>query len=329
MDKRRVTIVDIARELGISKTLVSNALHGRGRVSDATREAVRSAAQRMGYVSNRAAQQLRGSRYGTVGLCIPGEVRALSFYMQLLLGISDTCARYGSNVMLYTALDEHSNVTLSAPVDGVIVCDPMAHDSVVTQMTEAAIPVVTVGHVDPAQEAQTSGSVSIDYDAVLDEIFASLHVGDQYVAPVLVGTHLPELPVWLEEVRQAFARNCRARNLPEFAFWMSANHSSDVVRDLVDRVIAAKADLIIVAYQGLAATLRALLAERVVTGCRLPQVVALPGDPMSDLLDPRILSVDFRAHEYGVAAARLLHQVLDGSVPWPRSLVHEVSMREE
>ncbi|MGC7322305.1 LacI family DNA-binding transcriptional regulator, partial [Mycobacteroides abscessus subsp. massiliense] len=46
MPRAPVTIVDIAREMGLSKTTVADALGGSGRVSEATREKTRLVAER-------------------------------------------------------------------------------------------------------------------------------------------------------------------------------------------------------------------------------------------------------------------------------------------
>ncbi|RBP67032.1 DNA-binding LacI/PurR family transcriptional regulator [Brevibacterium sanguinis] len=323
MSSRRVTIVDIARELGISKSLVSNALHDRGRVSPATRELVRQTAQRLGYVSNRAAQQLRSARYGTVGLTIPSGVRALSFYMQTTLGVSDACSEIGSDLMLYTHVDERSRVSLNVPIDGAIVCDPQPDDHRIHQFTEARIPLVTIGDPSDAQRERVAASVSIDFSAVVAEVFRRLDDSSESTHPVLVVVDLPTMPVWLQEVEQAFARECRERGIPErevrlplqaddgFSSPASPRRiETSALRALVADLGEDTQSSWIVAYQGLASTLLSLATET--ASGQPPRIVAVPGDPMSDALDSRILSVDFRAHDYGATAVRLLHKALAG-----------------
>ena len=56
-----ITQYDIAREVGVSQTIVSDVLQGRprGRVSDQTRQRILEAARRMGYQVNAAARALR------------------------------------------------------------------------------------------------------------------------------------------------------------------------------------------------------------------------------------------------------------------------------
>ncbi len=67
---RRPTIVDVAREAGVSKSTVSLVLQHSPMVRAETREAVRAAMAEIGYVYNRAAATLRSSSAGLVGLVI-------------------------------------------------------------------------------------------------------------------------------------------------------------------------------------------------------------------------------------------------------------------
>ncbi|MBP7241259.1 LacI family DNA-binding transcriptional regulator [Amaricoccus sp.] len=67
---RRPTIVDVAREAGVSKSTVSNVLQGSVAVRPQTRALVDKAMEALGYVYNRAAANLRGADVGLVGLVI-------------------------------------------------------------------------------------------------------------------------------------------------------------------------------------------------------------------------------------------------------------------
>ena len=66
--RRAVTQEDVAREVGVSRTLVSFAFRGAPGVSNETREAIFDAAQRLGYRQNAAAADLARKRPSTVGL---------------------------------------------------------------------------------------------------------------------------------------------------------------------------------------------------------------------------------------------------------------------
>jgi LacI family transcriptional regulator len=70
---KRATLLDLARETGFSRTTVSYALNGHQGIPEITREKVRDAAQRLGYVPNAHAQNLAsGARSNTVELLVIG-----------------------------------------------------------------------------------------------------------------------------------------------------------------------------------------------------------------------------------------------------------------
>ncbi len=58
-EKKSVTIYDIANEMNVSSGTVYRALHNTGRISQETRKRVLETAERMGYITNVAAQGLR------------------------------------------------------------------------------------------------------------------------------------------------------------------------------------------------------------------------------------------------------------------------------
>ncbi|MFJ6302205.1 LacI family DNA-binding transcriptional regulator [Pseudarthrobacter oxydans] len=65
---RQVTQEDVAREVGVSRTLVSFAFRGASGVSDETKLAILDAAKRLGYRPNAVAADLASKRSSTVGL---------------------------------------------------------------------------------------------------------------------------------------------------------------------------------------------------------------------------------------------------------------------
>jgi LacI family transcriptional regulator len=69
MDKRP-TIIDVAREAGVSKSTVSLVLQNSALVRAETREDVRRAMSQLGYVYNRAAATLRSANAGLIGLVL-------------------------------------------------------------------------------------------------------------------------------------------------------------------------------------------------------------------------------------------------------------------
>ena len=69
--KRNITIDDIARDLGVSKTTISRAISGKGRISEATRAKVMDYIQQCNYRPSTAAKGLAESRTYNLALVLP------------------------------------------------------------------------------------------------------------------------------------------------------------------------------------------------------------------------------------------------------------------
>lgn len=98
MNKTHVTIHDIARELNISASTVSRALHNHPRISVATREAVRQVAEKYNYQPNVVASSLRQGRSNTVGVVVPRINR--NFFANVIGGMEEVLAASGYHLMI-------------------------------------------------------------------------------------------------------------------------------------------------------------------------------------------------------------------------------------
>lgn len=67
------TIADIARELGVSKTTVSRAISGKGRIGSGTRDRVLSFIEKNNYRPNPLAKGLANSRTYNICWAMPGD----------------------------------------------------------------------------------------------------------------------------------------------------------------------------------------------------------------------------------------------------------------
>lgn len=69
-----VTIIDVAKEAGVSRTTVSNVFMGKNNFSDETRTAVLAAAKKLNYKPNLAARSLITNHSRLIGLILPSYV---------------------------------------------------------------------------------------------------------------------------------------------------------------------------------------------------------------------------------------------------------------
>lgn len=156
-DSRRVTIADLARQLGLSKASVSYALNGRKGVSDQTRQRVRDLADELGFQASSAAVALSASRAGTIGIVIardPAVIVAEAFYMRTLLGVEDYLNQADAALLLRVTgehgqdLDVYRRWALQRRVDGFILFDEVADDPRVPLLNALGVPGVLVASSD-------------------------------------------------------------------------------------------------------------------------------------------------------------------------------------
>lgn len=69
-----ITVIDVAKEAGVSRTTVSNVFSGKDKCSEETRLAVLAAAKKLGYKPNLAARSLITNQSRLIGMILPSYV---------------------------------------------------------------------------------------------------------------------------------------------------------------------------------------------------------------------------------------------------------------
>src|SRR5689334_15221258 len=82
---RRVTLMDVAKDAGVSRATVSLVLRASPLVAEGTRERVHASMQKIGYVYHRGAASLRTQHSQTVGLVVPAITNP--FFAEMTVGI--------------------------------------------------------------------------------------------------------------------------------------------------------------------------------------------------------------------------------------------------
>ncbi|MDJ0343782.1 LacI family DNA-binding transcriptional regulator [Streptomyces sp. H10-C2] len=162
-DTARPTSRDVARAAGVSQATVSLVLGGksRGRVSDRTAEAVRAAAQAIGYRPNLAARNLRLGRTRTALLVVP--VLTNEYFARVYTGAARVAAEHEFGVVLYPSPDGIGPArdpfgSARASIDGVI-ASSMAADAL-DAIGGGDLPLVMLDS-DPG-EASAAATVNFD-----------------------------------------------------------------------------------------------------------------------------------------------------------------------
>lgn len=153
------TIVDVARESGVSYSTVSRALNGYEFVKPATRDKVMRAAQKLGYVPNQQARSLAGGRSNLIGILVPGLDNG--YITEIIRGIDEELANSGYNLILYTTHRHHGREStyvatiMNGAADGLMLIVPFISDDYTKALREQNFPFVLI------DQSDTTGKSSI------------------------------------------------------------------------------------------------------------------------------------------------------------------------
>lgn len=182
----QVRLIDVAREAGLSKTTISAALNGTGRLSPEVRERARETAYRMGYRPNATARLLRTGHTRLIGFVVreyvdaPWAYTELPYFTQLTNASAQAALEHGhALVLLPNYAPRHEWADL--PLDAVCVADPVIDDPLVDDFLATGTPLVTDRRV-----AGRAGGYWVDSDHQAAVREALDHLADQGATDIAV-----------------------------------------------------------------------------------------------------------------------------------------------
>lgn len=154
MDDKNLTINDIAEELGVSKTTVSRAISGKGRIGAETRKKVLDYIKEHNYRPNVIAKGLAQNKTFNLGLVLPGDynIVELPFFQNCMIGICKlaSAADYDVLISMVTAhnITQLERAVTNHKIDGVILTRTLKEDAPMKYLIENGIPFVAIGSTD-------------------------------------------------------------------------------------------------------------------------------------------------------------------------------------
>jgi LacI family transcriptional regulator len=176
----KLTLKEIAKMAGVSRSTVSRVVNDQPKVSAEVRERVLKIIAETGYRPDPAARSLVMQRSGIIGLVIPRAVQSLftdPYYPRLIQGIARACNAndYTLSLFLFRTADEeqklYPRVLRTQLVDGVIVTGAQLDDPLLPQLIQNQAPFVMVGR--PIDRPEVS---FVDVDNVVGAYSAVSHL---------------------------------------------------------------------------------------------------------------------------------------------------------
>ena len=331
MDKgvKNITISDVAEALGVSKTTVSRAISGKGRIGDATRQRVLSYIEECDYKPNVIAKGLAQSK--TFNLCVvmpeDSNLADLPFFHQVIIGIQEAASRMEYDILLCIGKENDTagleRVLMNRKVDGVILLRTYVEDIHVELLADRQVPFVTVGSTDYEGVYQ----VDHDYRNACRELTGFL-LGHQMEKILLLGG-MDSLVVTRSRLQGFLDAYQQAGIKPDGDLIRLNLGSRQSVDDAVDAASGKHPDCIICMDDVICSyVMQKMRQERK----KIPEDIRLASFYDSSVLEnsvPAVTTLVFDARELGGTAVETLLDVIDGKeVQQRRVLPYEVVLRE-
>jgi LacI family transcriptional regulator len=305
-----LTLEEIGRRAGVSRSTVSRVLNDHPDVRPAVREKVEEVIAETGYLPNQAARALVSSRSGLIGLVMLTDADQLfgdPYYSALVNGIQEGCREHNVIFSIFPVLGTGKRADLLTRqiaqgfVDGVIVTAGPKSDPVISTLRDRGTRLVVVG-----RPVDDDGLMRIDVDNRMGAGLAVDHLAGLgrrrigYIGPT------DEFIFGVERLtgyRDAMA----ARGLAvDDQLIRQAEPTAEGGREAADALLPEAPDAIFAATDPMAIGVLEALAER---GLRVPEdvaVVGFDGLPDAQATEPPLTTVVQPVGAVGKAAVGAL-----------------------
>jgi LacI family transcriptional regulator len=207
----RISLTDIADKLGVSPTLVSMVLNGKGkehRISDEMVEKVLKTAEELNYRPNQLARGLRTGYSKTLGLIVADI--ANPFFAKIGREIEDEANKYGYNVIFCSSDEDDGtsqiliDVLKERQVDGLIIAPTAGSQDQIKSLQEFDIPFVLIDRHFP--EIETNYVITNNYEISYELVSSLLDQGCRRIGTMFYNLEMNHMWQRLEGYKQAFRK---------------------------------------------------------------------------------------------------------------------------
>lgn len=326
----KLTLKDIGRMAGVSRSTVSRVVNNQDSVSPEVRKRVHDVIDRTGFVPNVAARSLASNRTGVLGLVIPSRVHSLfqdPYFGLLIQGISKASNEAGTTLSLFLFETEeeerrlYPRVVSPGLVDGLILTASRQGDPLQGRLTDGEIPFVMVGHPDRVDKVSY-----VDADNLGGARQAAIHLcslGYERIGYVGAPTSTSAGVDRLEGFREGLATCGR---LLDATLRSDGDFSEQSGYEAIQKIMPHRPDAVFVASDTMA--IGALRALREL-GVSVPGdlgIVSFDGLPSSQVATPALTTIRQPISQTGVKAVELLLDLVSGRLSGPVSEILPVEL---
>jgi DNA-binding LacI/PurR family transcriptional regulator len=327
-EENKLTITDVAEALGISKTTVSRAISGKGRIGEATRNKVMEYIRENNYKPNPIAKGLAKSKTYNIGWVMPGDttVTDLPFFQRCMMGAVESAIAADYDVLISMVYDHDMSqlerVVKNRKLDGVILARTLVEDDRIRFLKESEIPFVVVGSSNEDEVVQ----IDNDHISACSELTAIL-VMKGIKKMVLIGG--PDNQVVNVTRRDGFVKGLEAQNAnpDEIPIHMNCETEKEIER-VVDEILKTDIRCIVCTDDRICYMVLAKLRKEGITVPKDMKVASFYNSAIIESNQPPITAIQYDPKELGTVACRTLIDILnEKEVPKKNVLGYEVMLK--
>jgi len=326
-----LTLEDIAKQAGVSRSTVSRVVNESPDVRETVRKRVLDVIQGAGYQPHAAARALASQRSGTIGLVLPHSVSFFftdPYYPHLTKGIAQACNQYDQTLALFlvgSKEDEEKifpRLARKGFLDGVIVQSGHHGEQwIIGRFLDAKLPMVIAGRPFRADNVSY-----IDIDNVSAASMAVSHLiqlGRKRIALITGPTNstvgIDRKQGYLKAITDR-GREVDEALITEGDFTEAGGYYS------MQRLLLAKPDAVFAASDIMA--LGAIRAARE-AGLRVPDDLAVVGFddlPIATISDIQLTTVRQPVVQFGAKAVEVLLDLIENGIDPPRHIFMDTEL---
>jgi LacI family transcriptional regulator len=326
--KRRVTIVDVAREAGVVPSTVSYVLNNTNYVASETKAAVFAAIEKLNYRPSNVARGLRRGKMMSIGVLT--KDMSSPFHYEIIKGIEDFLQGSGYYSIIASSRrkepeqdEEVIDLLIQRGVDGLVLVDiPITQQKLIKLAVE--MPLVIVNRLVEGFEKHCI--MVKNYQSGYDATTYLIHLGHTRIAHLISDSTFTGSQQRLAGYRQALidAGLPVDQNLiipVYYRHWGIEGAKQLFDSKLEFTAIFAESDMI--AYHAFSELYRRHI--------RVPDTVSVIGHddyPISSFVTPALTTMHTPLNEIGAAAAESILQLLDGQTIGYREMGSELVIRD-
>lgn len=324
-----ITINDVARDLGLSKTTISRVISGTGRIGAETRQRVLAHIKESGFRPNLIAKSLAVSKTFNIAVTLPADAKVteIPFFQTCLHSITETVNREDYDVVISDTTDHDitglKRLIRNQKIDGAILTRLHADDLSVDFLRRCAVPFVVLGSKDDASLVQ----VDSDHLNGCREITAHLLGNGFRRLALLAGNSEHQVN---KDRYSGFLAALAAEGIPPDAFPVVWDSGGAVPMDrAMEAATGGGPDCLVCMDDAICGRALSWLQR---AGRRVPddlRVASLHDSAFMEMHNPPITALHVDVPELGAAAGRLLLDMIAGKPVATKNRVgYELAVRE-